>query len=650
MNYVFDIESDGLLKDVTRMWIMVVKDLKTGKRTRFLEGDLGWQELFNNANQVVGHNIINYDLPVLEKLFGYKLPTYVKAVDTLILSQILDYKRFGDKGHSLKVWGEYLNAPKQEFEDWSKYSETMALYCENDVEVNTKILMALKDELDRGIDRFPEKFKLTREYIKVEHAVAKWCADASLHGWPFDVDKAYELYDELETKMNITYGILNKKLGVKTVACDKKASDPVDFGRKPKFLKDGRYDIHLARWFNIDQWSGVDPDDRLVVGEYCKFEIVPLSLNSVADVKIFLYRNGWKPTDWNYKLNADLKREKTTPKITEDSLEFLGGDGKLYSNYLTEKARHSIVKTWLENVDDNNRLHGDCMVIGTPSMRSRHSIIVNIPSPDAPYGKQMRSLFKCIPGWKIVGCDSAGNQARGLAHFLKDDKFTDILLNGDVHTFNADTLNRILRTRLYIDWNEYWIGQGVKADEKHTLEENLAIRRRNCAKRVLYAFLFGASGGKLWSYMFNGEMNDTKGNKVKKDFIAAVPGFKELLTELETTYGSTKKTGHGYIGSLANTRLYVDSFHKLLVYKLQATEKITCGAACMLVQQYLQEEEIPYQPLIMYHDEFQFMVPEEHAERAVELGIKAFQEGPKLFGVTIMDGSGSFGNTWLETH
>jgi DNA polymerase I-like protein with 3'-5' exonuclease and polymerase domains len=370
----------------------------------------------------------------------------------------------------------------------------------------------------------------------------------------------------------------------------------------------------------------------------------------VADVKIFLYRTGWKPTDWNYKLNADLKREKTTPKITEDSLEFLGGDGKLYSNYLTEKARHSIVKTWLENVDDNNRLHGDCMVIGTPSMRSRHSIIVNIPSPDAPYGKQMRSLFKCIPGWKIVGCDSAGNQARGLAHFLKDDKFTDILLNGDVHTFNADTLNRILRTRLYIDWNEYWIGQGVKADEKHTLEENLAIRRRNCAKRVLYAFLFGASGGKLWSYMFNGEMNDTKGNKVKKDFIAAVPGFKELLTELETTYGSTKKTGHGYIGSLANTRLYVDSFHKLLVYKLQATEKITCGAACMLVQQYLQEEEIPYQPLIMYHDEFQFMVPEEHAERAVELGIKAFQEGPKLFGVTIMDGSGSFGNTWLETH
>jgi hypothetical protein len=648
MNYIFDVETDGLLPNVTRMWIMVVKDLSTGKKTRYLEGDFGWKTLFNNANQLIGHNIIGYDICVLEKLFGYKVPEKTKIVDTLILSQVLDYKRFGDKGHSLKVWGEHLGYPKQEFEDWTQYSETMAEYCENDVEVNFRILKDLRDELKKGEEKYPEQFKVLTQYIKVEHAVAKWCAEASLHGWPFDTNKAYELYDELEAKMNSTYEILNKKLGLKVVAVDKKLG--VVEAKKPKYKKDGSYDAHTARWFDVNPWSGFEPEDRIVDGEYCRITIEPLSLNSVTDVKVFLYRHGWKPTDWNYKLTEDLKRERTTPKITEDSLEFLGGDGKLYSNYLTEKARHSIVKTWLENVDGNSRLHGDCMVIGTPSMRSRHSIIVNIPSPDAPYGKQMRALFKCIPGWKVVGCDSAGNQARGLAHFLEDEGFTDILLNGDIHTFNADTLNRILKETLNIDWNDYWIKQGVTADEKHTLEENLALRRRNCAKRVLYAFLFGASGGKLWSYMFNGEMNDTKGAKVKKEFIKAVPGFKALLDKLEAIFGKTKQRGLGYIPSLAHNRVYVDSFHKLLVYLLQSAEKITCGAACMLVQQYLKEEKIPYQPLIMYHDEFQLMVPEEYAERAVELGIKAFQEGPKLFGVTIMDGSGSFGDNWLETH
>jgi hypothetical protein len=50
------------------------------------------------------------------------------------------------------------------------------------------------------------------------------------------------------------------------------------------------------------------------------------------------------------------------------------------------------------------------------------------------------------------------------------------------------------------------------------------------------------------------------------------------------------------------------------------------------------------------HDELDFAVPEEHKQRAMELGIKAFKEGPKLFGVDIMDGDGKVGKDWLEIH
>ena len=50
------------------------------------------------------------------------------------------------------------------------------------------------------------------------------------------------------------------------------------------------------------------------------------------------------------------------------------------------------------------------------------------------------------------------------------------------------------------------------------------------------------------------------------------------------------------------------------------------------------------------HDELQFIVPEEHAERAAELGVKAFQEGPKLFGITIMNGDSKIGKDWYDTH
>lgn len=619
MNYVFDIETNGLLKDVKQMWIMVVHDVTNDKRMKFLEGDLGWMKLFDNARQIIGHNIIGYDLAVLKKLFKYEPPSHVKIVDTLILSQVLDYKRFGDKGHSLKVWGEYLNFPKQEFEDWSKYSEQMDEYCNNDVSLNVKVLNILKKELSELSEKAPK----AKEYIRVEHAVSKWCSEANLGGWPFDSDKAHILYNRLQAEMDKTYAALNSKLGLKVVAVDKKCG--IVESKKPKYLKDGRYDVHTAKWFGVDPWSGFDPDDRLVDGAYSRITIEPLSLDSVADVKVFLYRNGWVPTEWNY--SKDGLKTKTTPKVTEDSLEFLGGDGKLYKDFLTVKARFGILKTWLDNVDEEGNLHGDCMTIGTPSMRARHSIIVNVPSGEAPWGKEMRELFSCKPGWKLIGCDSSGNQARGLAHYLGDPVFIDTLLNGDIHQFNADILTDILKKNLKIDYT---------------------VPRKD-AKRILYAFLFGASGSKLWSYIF-GNLDEEKGKKLKSGFIKAVPGFKDLTERLEKIYGNTKKTGNGYIPSLAGTRVYVDSFHKLLVYLLQSAEKITCGAACMLTMERLTAEGIPYQPLIMMHDEIDFMVPEEFAERAAEIGKQSFIDGPKLFGVEIMDGSGKIGRDWYEIH
>ena len=62
-----------------------------------------------------------------------------------------------------------------------------------------------------------------------------------------------------------------------------------------------------------------------------------------------------------------------------------------------------------------------------------------------------------------MGCDSAGNQLRGLCHYVRNDDFTNEVINGDQHQRNADTLNC----------------------------------SRPVAKSYLYAYLFGAGDGKL---------------------------------------------------------------------------------------------------------------------------------------------------------
>jgi len=255
---------------------------------------------------------------------------------------------------------------------------------------------------------------------------------------------------------------------------------------------------------------------------------------------------------------------------------------------------------------------------------------VNVPAVESSWGKEMRQLFTCSPGWKLIGCDSSGNQARGLAHYLANAEFTNILLNEDIHLYNAE--------------------KAIKVIEEMKIPHTFTLKTfRPKAKRILYAFLFGAGGDKLWSYIF-GALDQKLGNKFKRGFTNAVPGFKELIDRLENIYGKTSQFGDGYIPGIAGNRLYVDSFHKLLVYLLQATEKATCSAAVMLTMERLEEAGIPYQPCIMMHDEEDFMVPEEFEEEAKRIGKQAFIDGPKLFGIDIMDGEAKSGNTWYDVH
>ena len=619
--YVFDIETDGLLLECTKMHILAAYNLDTHEMKYWLEGDLSWQMLFDEADMLAGHNILGFDIFALEKLFGWKPKKHTKIRDTLILSQTLNYKRFGNDGHSLKVWGIFLGDYKGEWTDWTQYSEAMLEYCLQDVRVTLKVY----DTVMREFNALREKAPYLANYIRAEQAATTWCTRAQLAGWPFDVEKGQILAYRLREHMAMVTDKLEAALGFKVVAFDKeKGVVPV---KVPKWIKNGAYDAHTARWFGVDPFDGLEGEPRTVEGPYSRIVIAPLKLSSVADVKLFLYRHGWEPTEWNMKVDPRTNRRvKSTPKITEDSLELLGGEGKLYAEYTTAKARLGIVKTWLENVDENGLLHGDCMPIGTPSMRARHSIIVNGPSGDSAWGKEMRELFTTRAGWSLVGCDSAGNQARGLAHFLGDKDFINTLLHGDIHQFNADILTSIVKD-MGIDY----------------------VVKRSQAKRILYAFLFGASGAKLWSYIF-GVAEQVKGNKLKAGFIKAVPGFANLLKKLENIYGKTSQYGDGYIPSIAGTRIYVDSFHKLLVYLLQSTEKATCSAAIMLTMERLEEANIPYIPLIFMHDEEDFMVPTEFAEQAAAIGKQSFVDGPKLFGVEIMDGDSKIGNNWYEIH
>jgi hypothetical protein len=168
VNLVFDLETDNLYDNVTKVHCIGIYDLDT-KQT-LIYNDEGNAEpitkgvqLLEDAETLIGHNIIGYDLPVIRKLYPWFNPT-AAAVDTLVLSRIYhadilktDQKRkwkhmplqlYGR--HSLEAYGHRLGEYKGNFgktSDWKDWSEDMQNYCLQDVVVTTKLWTHFKPYL-----------------------------------------------------------------------------------------------------------------------------------------------------------------------------------------------------------------------------------------------------------------------------------------------------------------------------------------------------------------------------------------------------------------------------------------------------------------------------------------------------------------------
>ena len=165
---VFDLESNGLLDDVTCIHCLVIHDTEVDETYVF--NDQGDQEaitrgvqLIEDAEIICGHNVIGYDIPCLQKIYPWFNPKGL-VVDTLLLSRLYHADMLiidrGDKvkgkfvgkfkgmpspmwgRHSLESYGYRLKEFKGSFgkdTDWQNWSQEMQDYCVQDVNVTTKL-------------------------------------------------------------------------------------------------------------------------------------------------------------------------------------------------------------------------------------------------------------------------------------------------------------------------------------------------------------------------------------------------------------------------------------------------------------------------------------------------------------------------------
>ena len=481
MALIFDLETDGLLDEVSKIHCLVIKSTKSGNVFTFTGTDIpeGLQRL-RKADCISGHNVIKYDIPVIQKLYPWFKVDTTKVFDTLVATRLiwanikdtdnvllkqekLPGKLFGS--HSLAAWGYRLGNYKGDYDGgWETFSQEMLDYCVQDVEVTAQLYQKIVDK------------NYSQQALDLEHQVAWLMAKQERNGFCFDVKKAADLLARLVQRR----GELEREL-------------------KEYF---GSWEVQLPDFIPKVNNKTLGYTKGVPVKKVKVIEFNPSSRDHIADRLINLY--GWKPKDFT---------EGGKPMVDEVVLSKLKYEPcKQLTEYLLVQKRISQLnegtQAWMK-CEKNGKIHGSINPNGAVTGRATHSYpnMSQVPASSSPYGLECRSLFTVPDGWHLVGADASGLELRCLAHFMAKwdgGKYAEVLLGGDIHTEN---------------------------------QKAAGLETRNQAKTFIYAFLYGAGDAKIGSIVGG---NATHGKQLKAKFLRSLPALGRLVEAV----GAAAKRGY----------------------------------------------------------------------------------------------------------
>jgi DNA polymerase I-like protein with 3'-5' exonuclease and polymerase domains len=283
----------------------------------------------------------------------------------------------------------------------------------------------------------------------------------------------------------------------------------------------------------------------------------------------------------------------------------------LIAEYLTLQKRIAQIKSWLKNIDDEDRVHGFVNTNGTITGRMTHREpnLAQVPNSNSPYGTECRACWTVPDDYKLVGIDASGLELRMLAHYMDDEGFTNEILHGDIHTAN---------------------------------QKLAGLESRSQAKTFIYAFIYGAGDEKLGTVVGGGRAD---GQRLKQSFLDNLPSLRNLKNRV------TRAAAKGHIKGLDGRKIYIRSAHAALNSLLQGGGSIVMKEALCLLNGYIQDNNLDAHFVANIHDEWQIEVLEKDAKKVGELGILAIQNAGLEFDMKCpLDGEYNIGANWSETH
>jgi DNA polymerase-1 len=631
---IFDLESNGLLDDATRIHCVSVYEPVLQEKWLFHDDEsitpragslLDGLKLITRAAEIGGHNVIKYDIPLIRKLYPH-LPwnPEQRVFDTLVACRVIwtnlyeadvrairkgrlpqDFQKRGlCSKQSLEAWGERLGVSKGDFKGpWEDFTQDMATYAVQDVVVTYGLYSLIVSK------------EYSEECLDIEHGTARIVARQERRGFAFNVAAAEQLYAtllkrkaELEAELQRTF--LPWQM--------------VDKVFTPK--RDNR---------KLGYKAGVE------VTKYKTVTFNPGSRDHIADRLQAL--RGWEPEDFT---------DGGKPKVDETILGALPyPEAKLCAEYLMVEKRAGQIgegkEAWLRCVR-NGRIYGGVNTNGAVTGRMTHSKpnVAQTPRVGSPYGAECRALFHAGDGLVLVGCDAEGIELRMLAHYMAKwdgGAYAETVANGrkedgtDVHTVNRKAIG---------------------------------LRLRDSAKTFCYALIYGAGDFKLGTIVYD-DFDDEKkarfdaayrskgqrqrafvklGKSRRSALMTNLPALGQLVEAVKAQ--AAKK---GYLRGLDGRLLHVRAAHSALNTLLQSGGAVVMKKALVLLDEALDLSIRSTGAIVEFvanvHDEWQMETTPEVADDVGKLAADAIVRAGVHFGLRCpLAGSYGVGKTWADTH
>lgn len=653
--YVFDIETNGLLPDVSTVHCINMIDPESGVELRFTDHEF-YQELDGtrsdvptprdgtieealrllSGSDVAGHNIIGYDVPVLSHIYNEWAEPETQ-IDTQIYAQLLfpdvkskdfrniDAKRLPEDfakqrlvgSHSLKAWGIRFGGqlkadfnPKDYGHTWATmpFTQEMDDYCMQDVRTNVDVLQ-----------RFEAK-NYSPEAVELEMDVAKIIRWQERTGIRFDTDAAGRLELELRERQ---YELEQQCRAVFPPFYTKN-------GKPKSFKRDMRRKVKGQDW---KEWCEAGAEHQPV-------ELVAFNPGSARHIEVALKRKyDWEPTEFTPTGLAKIDEDVLSSLPFEEAK--LVGEYKLVTKRLSQLADGT--QGWMRKVAKDGRIYGRVNQLGTVTGRMSHygPNLAQVPANYAPYGERCRALFLADEDRALVGCDADALELRVLAHFMArfdEGEYVDTVLSGSKEQgTDMHTRNRI----------------AVRLEERDT------------AKTWFYAFIYGAQDFKLGTIVMSewpaekltrfysafppGRKRQSKiraiGARSRARLLESLPAFKDLVRTVQ----EAAKRGH--LRGLDKREIPIRGMHAALNSLCQSAGAVIMKKALVIMFKQFREEGLDVRPLLNIHDEVQLSCEHADAKRAGSIAADAIRQAGEHYSFRCpLAGDYDIGESWAATH